>query len=241
MEYRVILDDFEGPMDLLLHLVKQADIDICEISILDITKQYLDFIEEMEEMNLNIASEYLIMAAQLMEMKSNILLPRPVVLDDEYEEDPRERLIQKLLEYQKYKELTPKLKDLEIERKKVYTKDISDLREFMQEKPITIKNQVSFDDFLHAIEQFLARKQLEKPLHTKITKGEYSVSVRCNQIRELLREKKTMEFTELFDIFNKDYIVVTFLSILDLAKKQELVIRQDDNFQSIYLSCEGCE
>ena len=240
MEYKIILDDFEGPMDLLLHLIKQADIDIFDISILDITRQYLNFIEAMEEMNLNIASEYLIMAAELIEMKSNILLPKPVVQEDQYEENPREKLIQRLLEYQKYKEITPKFKELEQERKLFYTKDISDLREFIRDDYTVVQNQVSFDDFLHAIDIFLERKKMEKPLNTKITKKEYSVSVRSNQILSILKEKKGIEFRELLDVISRDYIVVSFLSILDLARKQEIVIKQEDNFESIYLSCEGC-
>ena len=235
MDYKIMINEFEGPMDLLLHLVKISDIDICDISIEEITKQYLDYISAMEELNLDIASEYLIMAAELIEIKSAMLLPKPVIEEDEYEEDPKEKLIQRLLEYKKYKEITGEFKKLEDERKQIYTKEISDLSEFRDNESINI-GDVDLNSLMDAFNKFLQRKQLEEPLNTKVTKKEYSVHERSNEIRNILKEKKEMKFEDLFDKFTKDYIVVTFLSILALAKKQELVIKQDNNFDSILLS-----
>lgn len=239
MEYTVTIDKFEGPLDLLLHLIKQADIDICDISILEITKQYMDYINKMEEMNLNIASEYLIMAAELLEMKSNMLLPRPKLEDDEYEEDPREKLIKRLLEYEQYKQVTDDFKKLELSRREVYTKEPSNLKEFKVEVDET--GNGSIEDLLLAFQKFLERKELEKPLNTKITNKEYSVGVRSNEIRTILKNKKKLYFDELFEEFNKTYVVVTFLSVLNLARKQELKIEQENNFEKIYLTSEGCE
>lgn len=239
MEYTVTIDNFEGPLDLLLHLIKQSDIDICDISILDITKQYMDYIYKMEELNLNIASEYLIMAAELLEMKSNMLLPKPKVESDEYEEDPRENLIKRLLEYQSYKNITEEFKELELLRKDYFTKEPSDLSEFKSHEEITDKGNVN--DLLMAFQKFLERKELEKPLNTKIATKEYSVSVRSLEIRKILKEKKKLYFEELFEDFNKNYIVVTFLSILDLARKQEITIEQDKNFEKIYLLAKESE
>ena len=115
MEYEVKIDAFEGPLDLLLHLIKESKVDIWDIKIVDITDQYLNYIKSMERLNLNIASEYLVMASELMEMKSKLLLPRTEVEDVE-EEDPREQLIQKLIDYQKYKDMTKNFKELEEER-----------------------------------------------------------------------------------------------------------------------------
>ena len=98
MDYKVEINNFEGPMDLLLHLIKKSEVDICDISILDITKQYMDYINLMESLNLNIASEYLVMAAELIEIKSSILLPKKhVEVEDDYEDDPRENLINRLI------------------------------------------------------------------------------------------------------------------------------------------------
>ena len=104
MKYEIKSNAFEGPLDLLLHLIKKSDVDIFNIEIETITKQYLEYIEAMEELNLNIASEYLVMAAELIEMKSAILLPKPEIEEDEYEEDLKENLTKRLLEYQKYKD-----------------------------------------------------------------------------------------------------------------------------------------
>lgn len=235
MDYKVTIENFEGPLDLLLHLIKQSDIDIADISILEITQQYLSFIEAQEEMNLNVASEYLVMAATLIEMKSNMLLPRRKQEEtDEYEEDPREALIKRLIEYKRYKEMTKEFKELEEVRNTIYTKAPEDLRQF-QEKDITYEGDVTLDDLLAAFQNFMNRKEFEKPLATKVTKKELSVSKRSHEIKTLLRSKKKVEFHELFEIYNKEYVVVTFLSILDMAKKQELDIKQEDNFSKIYI------
>lgn len=236
MEYSVVIDKFEGPLDLLLHLIKQSNISIWEISIEDITKQYLEYIKKMEELNLNIASEYLVMAAELIEMKSNMLLPRPEVLDaDEYEEDPKERLIKRLVEYQKYKEMTEFFKDLEENRKEMFTKLPSDLKQYEIEINPKLSDDLSLSDLLAAFEKFLKRKEEERPLNTKITKKEYSVADRCNEIRKIIRVNKKVEFFELFDEITKEYVIVTFLAILDLARKNEIKIKQDRNFNKIFI------
>lgn len=236
MDYIVTIDNFDGPLDLLLHLIKKMDIDIYDISIVDVTKQYLDYINNMKQMNLDVASEYLVMAAELMEIKSSSLLPKSNVEEDEYVEDPREQLIKRLIEYKRYKELVPSFKDLEEERQKEYSKDPSDLSEFKIEDEGIDIGDLKLEDLMNAFQEFLKRKQLEKPLNTKITKKEYSVKKRNVEIKEILKQKKKIEFEELFDVMSKDYIVVTFLSILDLARKQDLCIKQDDNFKKIYLS-----
>lgn len=239
MDYKITIDKFEGPMDLLLHLIKKADINICEISILEITSQYLDYIEKMEQMDLNIASEYLIMAAELMEIKSSMLLPKPPILDDEFEEDPKEKLIRRLLEYKQYKEMTSKFKELEIERKQIFTKEVSDLRDFKCENDNIDLKDIDLSVLMDAFNKFLERKKLDQPLHTTITKREYSISERSIEIKNILKNKKNINFEELFLEINKDYIVVTFLSILSLAKKQELIIKQENNFSEIVLSLRG--
>lgn len=241
MEYKFLINDFEGPLDLLLHLIKKNNVDICDIKISDITKQYLDYLEEMENLDLNIASEYLALAAELIEMKSLVLLPKPEFSDDEYEEDPRENLIKRLIEYKKIKESTPKLKELEEERKKLYTKVASNMKQYQDENPKPDFNDIDLDCLLNAFSKFLERKEEEKPLNTKITKKEYSVSKRSREIKSLLKTKQKINFEELFEIQTKEYIVVTFLSILALAKKQELIIKQDNNFSNIVLSLRGCE
>ena len=143
MKYEVKINEFEGPLDLLLHLLKESNIKIEDIRIDEITEQYLLYIKKMEEMNLDIASEYLVMAAELIEMKSNSLLPKKEEEVIEEEEDPREELIKRLLEYESYKKMTEVFKEYEDERKCVYTKEPSSLNEFKSDE---IEVNVSLDD-----------------------------------------------------------------------------------------------
>lgn len=238
MEYKVTINDFEGPMDLLLHLVKSQNIDIIDLNVEEITEQYLGYIKEAEELNLDIASEYLTLAAELIEIKSSSLLPKKEIIEDEYEEDPRERLIQRLIEYQKYKEIIPSLKEMEEERKNYFSKSPNNLKEFQDDTNINY-GDLNLDILMNAFQKFLERKQEEKPLNTKITKKEYSISVRSREIKDVLIRKKRVSFDELFEIVTKDYVVVTFLSILSMAKKGELLITQEDNFSNITLSLKG--
>lgn len=240
MEYKVVINDFEGPLDLLLHLIKQSNIDIYDINIIDITNQYVDFIHQMKELNLNIASEYLVMSAELLEIKSNMLLPHPVVETDEIEEDPRERLIERLLEYKQYKEVTDSFKILEEERQQCFSKYPSDLTPY-KDDIVTNIDGGNVDELLLALKSFIERKAMEKPLNTKIANKEYSLEKRNTEIKQILKERKKISFDELFNVPQKNFIVITFLSILDLAKKQELLIKQENNFQKIYLSVIGSD
>lgn len=240
MKYEIKIDAFEGPLDLLLHLIKTSDVDIMNIEVEQITKQYLSYIETMEQMNLNIASEYLVMAAELIEMKSALLLPKPVIEEDEYEEDPRENLIQRLLEYKQYKEITNSFKELEEERKQVYTKLAENMKSY-QDGDHAPEIHLDLELLMEAFSNFLKRKEEEKPLHTTVTTKEYSVKQRSREIRSLLHRHKNIKFEELFEIPKKDYVVVTFLSILSMCKKQELEIKQEGNFGEIYLSLKGGE
>jgi segregation and condensation protein A len=235
MDYKVSIDNFDGPLDLLLHLIKKSDIDIYDIKIEEIIKQYLDYISEFKKMDLDIASEYLVMASELMEIKSSMLLPNENVEEDEYEEDPRENLINRLIEYKRYKEITSELELLEEERNKEYTRESSSLKEYKIDAPIDL-GDISLNDLMNAFQKFLDRKNEEKPLNTKVTKRGYSVALRSKEIHDILKEKKKVEFEELFEEFNKEYLVVTFISILDLVKKQSISIKQENNFSKIFLS-----
>lgn len=235
--YQVTINDFEGPMDLLLHLIKTHDMDIMDISIEEITKQYLKFIQKQEEMNLNIASEYLIMAAELIEIKSAILLPKKE--EEVEEEDPRENLINRLLEYKMYKEVTSSFEKLEEDRKNYYTKPQENLNEYRNPDEKIDLGDIDLNALMEAFSKFLVRKQEEKPLNTKISKKEYSVRQRSSEIIGVLKKKKKMKFEELFDVYKKDYIIVTFLSILSLARHGEIKIVQSDNFEQISLSLRG--
>ena len=238
MEYIIKIDDFEGPLDLLLHLVRESNIDIYDINICEITNQYLNYIHQWEKLNIDIASEYLVMAANLMEIKSKSLLPTPEKEEEEVEEEEtRETLIQKLIEYEKYKCITKDFKKLELDRRTIYTKAPTKLNEIMNQKFIN-DTDTTVDDLMNAFIEFLNRKNMEKPIHTKITNKEYSVKIRKEDIRKKLFSQKKIEFTELFEYYNKSYIIVTFLAILELAKEENIILIQENNFSKI--TREGC-
>lgn len=234
--HNFVINDFEGPLDLLLHLIKTSKMDIYDISIEEITKQYLDFIKSMQELNLDIASEYLVMASELIELKSKLLLPNNNDLgEDEYEEDPKEALINRLLEYKKYKDMIDTFKELESSRKDIFTKDPINLSEYTDYE-VNNNGEVSLEDLLNALNEFLKRKEDEKPRETKVTKKELSVTDRTIQIRDILKKKRKVSFFDLFEIKTKEYVVVTFLSILEMAKFGEISIVQENNFNNILIT-----
>lgn len=238
MEYNFKSQKFEGPLDLLLHLIKQENIDIFDINISDIAEQYLNYIEQMESLDLNVDSEYLVLASELIEIKSRELLPSNDDQEELIEEDPKERLINRLIQYQKYKEISQELKRYEMDRKELYTKIPSLLNEFHDDK-VLIGDDLSLDDLLTAFMKFQEKKEFEKPLNTVVTTKEYSVHKRSREIVQKLKKCKSLKFEELFDFYSKDYVVVTFLAILNLAKNGELLIKQDNNLDSIILSSKG--
>ena len=230
IEFRI--HDFEGPLDLLLHLIKESKMDIMNIEMESITNQYLAFLEQQEKMNLEVSSEYLVLAAELLEIKSKLLLPNQKVDEEELEEDPREELVERLLEYQAYKDITKVLQEKEQIRKDIHTKTPENYLQYLEEDK-EIHADVTLDDLIEAFVKYYQRKKQNKPLQTKVTESEISVSSRCYDIRRMLKKKKKVSFFELFPISTKEYIVVTFLAILEMAKKQELKITQKNSFDDI--------
>lgn len=233
MEVQVKIDAFEGPLDLLLHFVKESKVDILEISIVDIANQYLDFIHQMESLNLNIASEYLVMASELIEIKSRKLLPRKEVEEEnQEEEDPETALINRLIEYQKYKDMTKSFKEMEELRQEIFTKTPESLKEY-SDTDVVVSSDVTLDDLVLAFQKFLKRKEEEKPLSTKVTKNEITIEQRRSEIKGILRKYKRVDFVSLFEVCTREYVVVTFLTILEMAKQKEVLIKQDSNFENI--------
>ena len=228
MEFRV--DGFEGPLDLLLHLIKENKMDIFDIEINLITEQYLKYINNMEKVNLEI-SEYLVLASELIEIKAKMLLPKKKQEMEIEEEDPREELVNKLLEYQAYKEISKDLKEKEELRSEIYTKAPEKYSNYQEEE--TTFEGGSVDLLIDAFKKFLIRKEEEKPLNTKVTKKGISVSSRRHEIKNLLKEKGKVSFYKMFSIRSREYIVVTFLAILEMAKNKELIIHQEGIYDEI--------
>lgn len=234
MEYKFKINQFEGPLDLLLHLIKESEMDIMDIEIVKLTDQYLNYINNMENLDLSTASEYLSIASELMYLKSKTLLPTKENTEEEEEYvETKENLINRLLEYKKYKEVTSNLKELEQERNNFYTKTPSNMKEY-QTNQINLNQEITLEDLVNAFKKYLERKKYEEPLTTKVTTKEISIKERKYQIYQILKTRKKVEFYELFEEFSKPYIVATFLSILEMAKEQELIITQNNNFDKIY-------
>ncbi|HEY2421966.1 MAG TPA: segregation/condensation protein A [Neobacillus sp.] len=243
MPYKVKIDAFEGPLDLLLHLINRLEIDIYDIPVAQITDQYLIYIKTMNELKLDVASEFLVMAATLLAIKSKMLLPnQEEVLDEEngdigFEEDPRDELVERLIEYRKYKEAAQDLKSMEEERGLMYTKAPSDLSELAKEKqPERTELNVSLYDMLAALQKLMRRKKLQRPIATKITRQEISIEKRMIEImEELLKGQTRKNFSDLFPFPAKEHIVVTFLAILELIKRKEIDVEQQENFGEIFV------
>ncbi len=236
MDY-ISIDNFDGPLDLLLHLVKESNIDILDIKIEEITDKYLDYINYEDNLNINISSSYLVMAAELIYLKSKSLLPKVEKEEDNEEEITRESLINKLLDYKKYKEMTPTFRELEEKRREVYVKSPEKTDNYVDN---TITGEGNIDSLLDAFKKFLERKDMEKPLVTTVTSREYSVRDRKNSIKNVLVNKKKAYLDDLIDEYNKPYLVVTFLSVLEMAKEKEIVIKQDNNFDKILIELKEC-
>lgn len=228
------INDFNGPLDLLLHLIKSNKMDIYDINIEVITKEYIDYINNNRELTIDACSEYLVMASELIHLKSKLLLNKNNSDEDDfYEISNEEELRDRLLEYQKIKDMTSEFRELEKKRSFVFTRIPSNLNEFKNTS--TVITDVSLDDLLKAFEDFLKKQKLKEPTSTTITKKEVSVEDRSNDIRKIIKLKGKINFIDLFDDISKPYVIVTFLSVLDLAKKNEILITQNNNFGEIYI------
>lgn len=232
------LEDFEGPFDLLLHLVRQSKVDIYKVNISEIIEEYINFINSIEKLDLDTSSEYLVLSSELIHLKSKRLVNKTV--EDEKEEESEfsitseEDLRNKLIEYERYKNMTDTFRNLEENRLDYFTKLPENLNEYVEDNKV-INSEVSVDELLNAFLNMQKRINFLKPVTTKITKKEYSVKERIKEIRNLLNVKHTIEFTELFDIITKDAVVVTFLSLLDMSKNKEIALKQEKAFSKIMI------
>lgn len=233
MIYKFSTSDFEGPLDLLLHLIKVNKMEIETINVESITNQYMAFINKMKEDSIDIASEYLVMASELVHLKSKMLVNEKEENDDEYEINSEEDLKEKLLEYERIKNITNTFKELETTRSEVYTKIPSNLSEYKKDVPLD--SSITLEDLIDAFENFLNREKLKKPINTRITKRELSVDDRVKSIRSLFKNKKKVMFTELFEELSKPFVIVTFLSILEMSKNDEIKLTQEKNYGDILI------
>jgi len=240
MNYHISINNFEGPLDLLLHLVKEMKMDIYEINTNIIIEEYLKYIHSLQELNIDIASDFLVMASELIHLKSKMLIGKS--LEEEKEESDfqitsEEDLKNKIIEYQKYKEITKSLKKLEEKRGEIYTKVPEKLKDFL-EQPKLINENLTVDDLIKAFLNLQERLHFKEPINTKITKKEISVESRKKRIWHVLEQKAKVTFEELFETYTKEYVVVTFLALLDMTKNQDIVVTQENNFEKIWIERE---
>lgn len=237
MNYTFTINDFEGPLDLLLSLVRQSKMDIYEIPIKTLIDEYISFIKSQEELNIDIASEYLVMASELLHLKSKMLINQTIEEEETEEElsiSSEEELRNKLIEYDKIKNITNSFKELEEKRQEIYEKSPENYSDF-KDDVIYDHKICDINDLYQAILSFQKKQFYQKPLSTKITTKEYSIEDRIKSIRNMLNKQKKINFLDLFDIMSKDYIIVTFLSVLDMSKQKEINIIQEDNFKPIII------
>ncbi|WP_153720306.1 segregation/condensation protein A [Sporosarcina cascadiensis] len=242
MSYSVKLEVFEGPLDLLLHLINRLEIDIYDIPMAELTHQYIEHLHAMRVLQLDELSEYLVLAATLLEIKSKMLLPvnEEEEFDEEFdydEEDPREELIARLIEYRRYKEAADSLRESAADRDEHFTKKPEDLADYGELLIPETAEQLNVFDLIGAFQKMLQRKKLRLPLTASITKTEQSVGDQMSAIMGKLEIcGGECGFHELFDMTNTAELVLTFVSLLELMKLQEVIVRQSDNFEELTIS-----
>lgn len=242
--FQLELGVFEGPLDLLLHLINQLEIDIYDIPIVDITDQYMNYLHQMQTIQIDVASEYFVMAATLMRIKSELLVPRnenQVQFEEDFydEEDPRQHLVDLLLEYKQIKEVVPKFEERSKDRAGYFGKDPSNLSEYQE--TVELKNKgLSIHDLSIVFQEILERHFLETPHPTTIEADEVTVLEKMHDIEMKLTDSSTknISFSELMDRPTKKLIVVTFLALLELMKENRIIVKQAsiDGEISIYMN-----
>ncbi|MBE5869832.1 MAG: segregation/condensation protein A [Lachnospiraceae bacterium] len=244
MALEVKLEVFEGPLDLLLHLIEKNKVDIYDIPIVVITEQYLDYIRRMETEDMNVMSEFLVMAATLIDIKCKMLLPREVNEEGE-EEDPRAELVQKLLEYKMYKYMSYELKDRQVDADRIWFKETTMPKEVMDyREPIDYEELVGDMDLakLHEIFKSIVRKQTDKidPIRSKfgqIVKEEIDMEAKAGYIGAYIQNHKKLSFKELLEKqHSKAEVIVTFLLVLEFIKIGRISIIQNHTFDDIEIT-----
>ena len=238
MAYKVKLDVFEGPFDLLVYLIEHARMSIYDIRVSEITTQYLDYIAQMEAADINVAEEFMVLAAELIELKSRMLLPRNVEDPAQESEDPRAELVARILEYKQYKEMAAFLQEQEELVSHIHTKPQDDLSVYTDEADELLKTDSA--QFAAAFRSFLFRKKKLEDMHRvyeRIERRRMSVENKINQIRAYFRGKKELYFSEMVEgdgsAYNK---VITFMSVLQLLKDRQINAEQKKRFGDIKIT-----
>ncbi len=234
--YRVKLPVYEGPLDLLIHLININEIDIYNIPIAKITNEYLEYIDLMKELNLEVASEFILLAATLIYIKSKSLLPKPQEdLIEEDELDPQAELLELLLEHQKFKKTAEVLKQRSEVRRQVWTRTLKDWEDKIEEDKVT---EVGLFDLLSALKKVLQQREKTQPLSLK--RKEYTLEEKIMELTEILAEKKQLSFSSFFiKLKTKIEIILYFLALLELVRRGEIKIYQKKPLEEIIIHAEN--
>lgn len=244
MSLEVKLQVFEGPLDLLLHLIEKNKVDIYDIPIVDITEQYLDYIRQMRREDMNVMSEFLVMAATLIDIKCRMLLPKEVNEDGE-EEDPRAELVEKLLEYKMYKYMSYELKDRQLDAAKVWFKTKTMPKEVAEYTPPVdyeqLIGEVNLSGLREIFESVIKRREDKiDPIRStfgKIEKDEVDMDAKMIYVQDYILLQKKCSFRNLLEKqHSKAEVIVTFLVILELMKIGKILIEQEAAFDDIYIT-----
>lgn len=230
----LILDSFSGPMDLLLYLIRRQKLDIIDLPILPITRQYMEYVEMMKNLKLELAADYLVMAAMLAEIKSRMLLPRPPA-EQEEELDPRAELVRRLQEYEAIREGAQHLDELpQTGRDNFVAHSVTDARQYVEQ---TLPD-ITLAELALAFSQALAQAELQH--HHQVHREKLSTRARMSRIMDMLQQHQRLRFAELFDVSEgKQGVVVSFLAILELVKEALIEIVQVDAFSEIHVTNRG--
>jgi len=238
MVYQVKLPVFEGPIDLLLHLIEENELDIYNIPIAQVTQQYLDYLEQAGKIDLELTSDFLVMACTLLSIKAKMLLPKPVIetTDEEQMPDPREELVQRLLEYKEYKEKAKVFHELEERQSKFFWREIDDeqlIKEFPPPNPI---GNIQWEDLFTVFNKVLERAEKREQIFS-LNRDKITVQEKIEYITEMLNKKaQGLSFYQLISsAVSKEEIIVTFLALLELIKLGKIFVRQKGLFKDIYL------
>lgn len=231
MTYKVKLEVFEGPLDLLLYLIKKEELNISDIPIAKITDQYLEYLELMQLLDLDIAGEFLVMAATLMHIKSKMLLPPDQLEQEELEEDPRAELVKRLLEYKKFKEAASQLASMESQQKHLFPR-VGIVKPDETEVPKDMLFEANLFDLITAFTKVL--KDIPKDIFHEVVKEQFTVSQKMHDILHMMVETQSISFLDLFKAAKtKREMITIFLALLELMKQKVVVVKQAHDFGDI--------
>ncbi len=248
MAYNVKIEVFEGPFDLLFHLIEKNQIDIYDIPMTEITEQYISYIEKLEELNLDITSEFLVMAATLIEIKSRMLLPIQITEDKQLEIedlDPRDELVRRLLEYKKYKGAAEELKDKEQRYQRMYFKPKEEFIFDEADQTQFVMDSIGITDLLSALNRFIEKKlktiSPEKTIR-EMQRDVITIEDKINELICLLNKKKQIRFQDMFsNLSSKIEIITTFLALLELIRLKQVVAKQNVAYTDIIIELRNKE